>query len=376
MKKPLSGIRSGTFFVLGIFFLILLLTHTDLAMDGVRRGLSLCAETLFPSLFPFLVLSELLVAMQAGEILGRVFSRPVRCLFGLSGNAAAALLLGTLCGFPTAMSTGAALYERGEIGKAELQRLLLFANNPSSGFLIGAVGEALFGNRRAGLALFCITVTSSVLIGIFLRLVFGAPAEKSENNPPYVVRKGLSPSDFTGSVRRGFSTLLQVAAFLLFFSAVIGCLRAIPAFSALPSCLSVLFAGILEMTSGISLSVSTLSAETAFLLTAFFSGFAGLSVCLQLFSVCEGKELRLLPYLLSKTVQGGLNLALAKLYLLLAKPELVLAKGVFAAGGGGVPSGWRLFLPSLAVLLVCGAGYFYLRQKRKSPKAKTDLPPR
>ena len=130
------------------------------------------------------------------------------------------------------------------------------------------------------------------------------------------------------------------------------------------------------MTSGISLSVSTLSAETAFLLTAFFSGFAGLSVCLQLFSVCEGKELRLLPYLLSKTVQGGLNLALARSYLLLAKPELVLAKGVFAAGGGGVPSGWRLFLPSLAVLLVCGAGYFYLRQKRKSPKAKTDLPPR
>lgn len=373
MKRPLTGIRSGTFFVLGIFFLVLLLTHTDLAMDGVRRGLSLCAETLFPSLFPFLVLSELLVTMQAGEFLGRIFTRPVRVLFGLSGNASAALLLGALCGFPTAMSTGVALYDRGEIGKAELQRLLLFANNPSSGFLIGAVGNALFGNRRAGLALFGITLFSSVLIGICLRLFLGAPTDKTENKPPYVARKGLSPSDFTGSVRRGFSTLLQVAAFLLFFSAVIGCLQAIPAFGALPPCLSVLFAGMLEMTSGISLAASTLAAETAFLLTAFFSGFAGLSVCLQLFSVCEGKGLRLLPYLLVKTVQGCLNLGLAKLYLLLAKPDLVLAKGVFAAGEGTNTRIWVLFLPSAILLLCCAAGYTHLCRKKKNARRIQDL---
>lgn len=365
MKKPLTGLRSGTSFILGIFFLILLLTHTDLAMDGVRRGLSLCAETLFPSLFPFLVLSELLVAMQAGEILGKIFSRPVRTLFGLSGNAAAALLLGALCGFPTAMSAGSALYERGEIDKAELQRLLLFANNPSSGFLIGAVGEALFGNRRAGFALFVITLASSFLIGLFLRLVFGAPAEKKENTPGYIARKGLTPSDFTGSVRRGFFTLLQVAAFLLFFSAVIGCLHAIPMFYALPPFFAVFCAGVLEMTSGISLAASTLSAETAFLLTAFFSGFAGLSVCLQLFSICEGKDLRLLPYLCTKTIQGCLNFGFAKLYLLLAKPDLILAKGVFAADGGVARSGWIVLLPSAAVLLFCGAGYCALLGKRK-----------
>ena len=91
MNKQLYGVRFASFLCVAIFFLVLLFTHADLAMDGVRRGLSLCTETLFPSLFPFLVLSELLIVMHVGEVLSRLFSRPVYRLFGLSGNAAAAL---------------------------------------------------------------------------------------------------------------------------------------------------------------------------------------------------------------------------------------------------------------------------------------------
>lgn len=367
MHKPLYGVRFASFLCVAVFFLVLLFTHADLAMDGVRRGLSLCTETLFPSLFPFLVLSELLVAMHAGEILSRLFSRPVSRLFGLSGNATAALLLGSLCGFPTAMTTGAALYRNGEIRKKELQRLLLFANNPSSGFLIGAVGEALFGNRRAGVVLYVITLFSSLLIGIFLHVFFGAATEKSDNIPPYVQRKSLSPGDFTGSVKRGFSTLLQVSAFLLFFAAVIGCLSALPGFSALPPIFRALFAGGLEMTSGISLAASTLSPESAYLLTAFLTGFAGLSVCLQLFSVSEGTELRLLPYLAAKTVHGLLNTGFAALYLYLRKPEFSPAKGVLAAGTsparGCLPKPASL-LPSLAVLLLLCIAFAVSRRKK------------
>lgn len=351
MNKPLYGVRFASFLCAAVFFLVLLFTHADLAMDGVRRGISLCTETLFPSLFPFLVLSELLVAMHAGELLSRLFSRPVSRLFGLSGNAAAALLLGAFCGLPTAMTGGMALYRKGEIGKRELQRLLLFANNPSSGFLIGAVGEALFGNRRAGVMLYAITLFSSLLIGVFLRVFCGSVIAKKSDIPPYVMRKSLSPADFTGSVTRGFSTLLQVSAFLLFFAAVIGCLSALPAFAKLPPCFRALLAGGLEMTSGISLAASSLPPGAAYLLTAFLTGFAGLSVCLQLFSVTEGAELRLLPYLAAKCAHGLLNTGFAALYLFLRKPELSPAKSVFSPIGAFPPENIpRLLLPSLVCL--------------------------
>ena len=366
MNKPLYGVRFASFLCAAVFFLVLLFTHADLAMDGVRRGLSLCTETLFPSLFPFLVLSELLVAMHAGEALSRLFSRPVYRLFGLSGNAAAALLLGALCGFPTAMTTGVALFRNGEISQKELRRLLLFANNPSSGFLIGATGEALFGNRKAGVALYGITLFSSFLIGVFLRVFSGPATERKGHKPRYVPQKSLSPADFTGSVKRGFATLLQVAAFLLFFSAIIGCLSALPGFCALPPFFRALFAGCLEMTSGISLSASTLSPGTAFLLTAFLAGFAGLSVCLQLFSVTEGTDLRLLPYLMAKTVHGGLNVGFAALYLRLFRPEFTPARGVFAQTDGNFPQ--MLILLFAGILLLAFSGLFLRNKKRHKEK--------
>ena len=158
MNKAFSSFRQGALLLFILFLLVLLLTNTALAMDGVRRGVSLCVETLFPSLFPFLVLSELFVATGASESLGRLFSRPVSALFGISGAGATVLLLGAVCGSPTGAVTAAAFCERGEIDKREFDRLLLFCNVPSSGFLIGATGEALFGNHGAGVALFFISL--------------------------------------------------------------------------------------------------------------------------------------------------------------------------------------------------------------------------
>ncbi|MBR7181935.1 MAG: hypothetical protein IKD28_04040, partial [Clostridia bacterium] len=233
MKSRLPRVRSTALVLFAVFLLFLLLANAELAMDGVRQGLSLCTETLFPSLFPFLVFSELLVVTGAGESIGRLFSRPVGALFGLSRSGSVALLLGWLCGSPVGTATALSLWHRGEIEERELTRLTLFANNPSSGFLISAVGEALFGNKGAGLALFLITTLSAALVGLFLRLCLGK-AENAQSFPTPEHEHHLSATDFTGSVKRGFATLLQVAAFVLFFSCISKCLTPLLSSLSLP----------------------------------------------------------------------------------------------------------------------------------------------
>lgn len=327
MKQPLPRLRSCAFFLFGGFLLFLLLKNSDLAMDGVRRGLSLCAQTLFPSLFPFLVLSELLIRWRADEVLGRWFSRPVSALFGLSAGGATALLLGALCGFPVGTTVAVSLTERGQMHREELERLLLFANNPSSGFLVSAVGEALFGNRGAGVALFLITWASAICVGIFLRLVAG-PVTKDAQSPALQPPQGFSVSDLTGSITGAFSALLQVFSFVVFFSCVAGCLAPTVAALSLPPAAGVMLYGLLELTSGISAAVTTLSPAAAFRAAAFFSSFAGLSVCLQLFSVAEQQRPRLTPYLLARMAQGGLSLLFAEAYLFFCKPEFILSQSV------------------------------------------------
>ena len=354
MKSHLQSVRSAAFLLLGLFLLILLLTNAQVAMEGIRQGLSLCTETLFPSLFPFLVLSELLIARRAGEVLGKLFSRPVSALFGLSGSGATALLLGMLCGYPVGTTTAMALYRQEDLSKEELKRLILFANNPSSGFLIGAVGEALFGNKGAGLALWLISWISASMIGIFLHIVYGKVA-KNEKTTANGMQKPPSVSDLTGSVTRGFYALLQVFAFVLFFTCIASCLSPILTVLRLPVGVNVSLHGLLEITSGISHAVTALPPEAAFRFSAFFAGFAGLSVCLQLFSIAEDLRLRLSPYLLAKLVQGGLCVLLAEIYLRLFKPHFETAGSVATFAENAFQQRhtlWVLLLLPLFVLIL------------------------
>ena len=351
MKRAMPRLRSVALLLFAVFLFVLLLINADIAMDGVRQGLSLCTETLIPSLFPFLVLSELLVASGVGETLGRLLSRPVSALFGLSGSGAVSLLLGSVCGFPVGTTTALALYQKGEMDKKELQRVVLFANNPSSGFLIGAVGEALFGNRGAGVALFVITLLSAATVGVVLHITQGTVAS-SNNIPPNGMQKRLSPADFTGSVKRGFSALLSVCAFVLFFACVSECLTPLTERLALPAPFCVLLRGALEMTTGISSAVTTLSPAVAFRMTALFASLSGLSVTLQVFSVAEEAHLSLLPYCLAHLLQGAVSLLFTELFLRLFQPDFITAESVDAAKGTFVSPSPFLWLPFVTFLLI------------------------
>ena len=330
MKRQMPSMQNTAYLLFAVFLFILLLVNADVAMDGVQRGLLLCAQTLIPSLFPFLVLSELLVASGAGTTLGRLFSRPVASLFGVSRGGGVAILLGCVCGFPVATTTAVALCEKEEISQKEAVRISLFANNPSSGFLISAVGEALFGNRGAGVALFFITLLSATLVGILLRLVFGKANNK--NSTPISVPKHFSPTDFTSSVKRAFSSLLSVCAFVMFFAAVTECLGHLSAHFSLSPLFSVFLSGALELTGGISTAATSLSPALAFRVAAFLASFSGLCVALQIFAAAENIPLHFSAYLLAKLVQGAIALLLTELYLYLFRPAFVVAESVGAMG--------------------------------------------
>ncbi len=355
-KRPRLVLASA----IGVATFVLLMCNSALAMDGVRRGLSLCTETLIPALFPFLVLSELFVACGAGEMLGRFLGKPLSVLFGISRGGACAVLLGALCGQPVASASGLSLCERGEISPAELERISLFANNPSSAFLTAAVGGAIFGNKSAGAALFFITLFSSLLVGVGLR-IFCGKVDISSKKAPNGMRKAFGAADITGGIKRAFFTLLQVCAFLLFFCALAACLDA-PLRNTAPFW-RVLLCGTLEITGGISAAASTLPPLTAFRLTTFFSSFAGLSVCLQILSITEGKRLRLSHYLLAKLSQGGIALALCEGYLYFFHPVLSPTSSVPTLSPNTQLS-WFMILLLLLVLSFC---LLAKNRERKTP---------
>ena len=55
--------------------------------QAVRQGLALCARSVIPALFPFIVVSSLLVSLGAGRA-ARILERPFRALFRCGGAGA------------------------------------------------------------------------------------------------------------------------------------------------------------------------------------------------------------------------------------------------------------------------------------------------
>ena len=88
------------------------------------EALALCGRSVVPSLFPFLVLSILLVSLGFGELLSPYLAGLMTPLFRLPGCAGSALLLGLAGGYPIGAQTAARLYQEGALTRGEAERLL------------------------------------------------------------------------------------------------------------------------------------------------------------------------------------------------------------------------------------------------------------
>ena len=124
MKKPGQTRLTGGL-LLGLA--LLLFAFPGESAQGARQGVSLCAELIIPSLFPFFVLSSLLIATGLAELCARPLGRLLSPLFGTSGAGLSALVLGLVGGYPVGARTLAQLAERKACSPKELRRLSLFS---------------------------------------------------------------------------------------------------------------------------------------------------------------------------------------------------------------------------------------------------------
>lgn len=268
--------------------------------NAVSDGLSLCAKSVIPALFPFLVVSSLLTALGFGEWLSRPLEGFMYPLFRVDGAGASALILGLLGGYPVGARTTAELYQNGTLSRAEAVRLLTFTNNSNPAFLISVLGVGVFGSVRIGAWLWLIHVLGALLAGILLC------RGGSEESRKAVLRVRFHapsfPTALIDSVRNGLTAILNVCAFVVLFYVLARPL------ATLPGLLSPALTGFVELFSAAPLLPDT---GEGFVLAAGLSGWSGLSVLCQTMAVTEGSALPMGRYLLGKTVQGLLSAVLA-----------------------------------------------------------------
>ncbi|MCI8478508.1 MAG: sporulation protein [Oscillospiraceae bacterium] len=322
------------------------------SMKAAKAGLTLCYDVIIPSLFPFFVLSALVVELGLASYLGRALEGIMRPLFRVGGVCASAFALGFVGGYPVGAKTAINLYEKGLCTKTEAERLLSFCNNSGPAFILGVVGAGVFASSTVGVLLYLAHAAASVCVGILFRFYkAGGEGRKSERRPyPHFQAQRFTVA-FTSAIKNSFLSTLNICAFVVFFTVVIrlliysGCLpvlamllsRLLAPFGFTAAWGERLLIGAIELSSG----VSTLAGEGALAgrlsMAAFMLGWAGLSVHCQVLSFIGGSGLSVRTYLVGKFIHGGLSALfvgfLARLLPLEASVSTLLADQVDSIAG-------------------------------------------
>ena len=151
-------------------FMIMMLVKPDYYLNSARRGLSLYATSVLPSLFPFYFFSLLLTYIGSARVVSGVFQKPVKLLYNAPKESAYVLLLSMLSGYPVGASMTSELYKAGSITQKEAKSIAAFASTSGPIFMLGTVGSAVFENVRVGVVILVAHYLSAILNGLIFRV--------------------------------------------------------------------------------------------------------------------------------------------------------------------------------------------------------------
>ncbi len=361
----------------GIFLLGgagLAMTFPEQTASGVKEGLELCLNRVIPSLFTMMVISVMAVESGLADTAGRRLAPLSERLFGLPGQAAAALLLSLMGGYPAGAKAVAGLYERGAVTREQAGRMALFCFCAGPAFLIGMVG-GVTGSPAAGWLLMAVQAVSVCVTGIIVCRIKPLAPQGQACAAMNAEGKGASEI-IVSSVRKTADAMLQVCLYVVIFSVVRSLTDRVGLTGVIASALT--SAGVSEHTAQAVLPVlfevtgGCISAARAGLpMIAFAVGFGGLSVQTQVLAITEKLNVNKPAFVLARLFQGTLSAALTTAALRLMPESVSVSADFTAVRLSGSPEGAVMLMIMCAMFVLCvPAGE---RDKRKRGQVKPIL---
>lgn len=275
--------------------MLVLILDGKTALSGMKEGILLCLSAVIPALFPFFILSILVVNVFSGASIPLL--RPLGWLCGIPSGAESILIPGFLGGYPVGAQAIAHAYHTGTLDRADAERMLGYCSNAGPAFLFGMVAP-MFPKLWMGWALWAIHIASAV----FSSWVLPKAASHS------VRLSGSAPVPISRIMASAVETMAAVCGWVVLFRVLIAFLNRWFLWL-FPAEIQVVINGALELTNGCCALPSIAEVSLRFVLCAGMLAFGGLSVTMQTISVIQ--ELNPKYYFLGKALQTLFSLLLA-----------------------------------------------------------------
>lgn len=388
------------------FFVLYLCLYPREMIGAVGEGLLLWYQSVLPSLFPFLIVSGVLIEIGAVERLGRALEPVMRPLFRVPGCGAFVLVMGSLSGYPVGARLTAQLRAAGQLTRTEAQRLVSFCNNSGPLFMLGAVGTSVLGSLWAGYFIMATNYIAALALGLLFRfyspnrLPNHLPRVRNAKAGSAVARTGTGGSKparqttqvkplgqlLGDTVRSSIEVAVQIGGFIMLFSAVLALLRLSGLLGGAGAILraatgitgisqsfaEAILSGVLEITNGIKLGAAAeASIRQQVGLAGALAAFGGLSIFAQTAAFLAQTDISARVYFFAKLMQAALQAAAG--YLLyplfagrIAEDIAALKTAVPAMGGQQTPQNpwvWSMLLLAAGLLLLVACA---LRRKKRA----------
>lgn len=288
-----------------LFFLsfVLMLFFSKDSVQLAADGLSVWFQTMIPALFPFMLLSCLLVRQQMTEKLS-FFLSPLLCpLLRISPQGVYCVLTGFLCGFPMGARNIAELYRIKEISRKEAQYLLGFCNNMGPLFILSVLLPSLAIKNIPAVFFLLGIYGIPFLYALLVRLISPLPLNLCQKSPSKAATEPFLKS-LDSAIHSGIEGITVLGAYLIvgnllyLFPLIVS--RSLTRYTdiVLPDILLCASRCLLEITGGIHALSGRLP---LFLLTVLPLG--GLCCLLQTKGMLAGTDLSMRRYVFDKLLQ-------------------------------------------------------------------------
>lgn len=311
--------KTNYFFTLTITLVILFfIVNPELVITGAKKGAILFFNSVFPTLFPFLVCIEFLMAYDGISIYSKLFGKILCFPLSLPSKCSLPIIISFICGYPLGAKSSVTLYETGAIKETTLKRLLNIATNASPLFIVGSVATTMLHSPHLGLILLIANYLSILFMSFILPkstdnentyTISPAPHNRYKKNFGEILKEALDNS---------LKTSLSVGSFIIIFSIILNLLNTNSLFNNslkfictlipildLNTCKGIVL-GSIEITNGCYLiSLSNISPIIKYSIISFLCSFSGLSIICQVYSFTyKVKNISIIKYSINKFIQG------------------------------------------------------------------------
>jgi len=302
--------------VIILFLLLVLLSILSFpkdTIDSVLFGINIWVYNIFPSLFPFFILSDLLVSFGFIELISELFKNFMR-IFGLNGNCSFPLFGSIVSGFPSGPKYIKQLLDNNLIKEDDANFLIMFTHFSNPLFIIGTIGSVLLNDIFLGYIILISHFLGNFIIGLLFRKKRYIYKEKISLKKAINLmnKKRISNKDsfitiLSNSIYNTIDILILLLGIIIVFLILTNLITKLP----IDNNIILILKGILEMTQGVKyVSISNIYLIYKVILITLFLSFGGFSVHLQVASIINNTKIKYKNFMIARIIHSIISLIL------------------------------------------------------------------